>query len=533
MKKAAALVVALIVATFAFGMTYSQYLQDHAMPNGGYADTPTFESRTGNAFQTVYLQKTAEILGKTFVNNVYFEGYLNSLKKHPGWFSTYEWLNYSLKVSEYLKTVGIQPDKNFLKAVETFLVSNLKRLSKDPSYPGIVADLLETGSFVGENPEASPTYNIAVDLLKSSVSSKLDVTVGMTLVRGFLNSGIAIPKIKGFDAFLKKATKRTLSDKDFGRALTLLRLNVSPDIFKPLLNATSGISSPEDLYDYIELAKKLGSSYEDVNGIFKNLSNQRAIFGGYYPANTVSNPQETYWASRILISENSIGDKTISYWKNFAANLSAYPGIYPAEMLSAYVVYMNRLNGYVHILTSKDMNSLASMLKTELNQTPTAPAYYLATSKFSTAFNILYSIQETNYQGQKLFQNLNQALSKIIKEMSGVAENQRNIGYYYTFVNILTFAEEFGYSADPKVVSDVDSGFVKEIESFPYTDLNLINSLYNFEKAFKLKIDGKLIGSEIQKLKDPQTGGYFMDSQDGRMTFQSTYMADEILSAIR
>lgn len=533
MKRFAALIVALVAATFAFGMTYGQYLQDHIMPDGGYADTPTFASRTGDAFQTLYMQKTSGIFGKSFADKGYFENYMVSLKKHPGWFSTYEWLNDSLNVSKYLASGGVTPDATFLKAISNFITGNLKNLSNDPSYARIVADLIETRSFTGEDPKASPVYNDAVGLLKSSVGNKLDTTIGMTIIRAFLDSDIAIPKIDGFDAFLKKATQRAIADDDFARALTLTRMKVNPDLFEPLMSATSAISSPRDLYDYIELAKKIGSPDGNTEGIFKAFSKQKAIFGGYYQDGTTSNPHDTYWASRILISEGSPDGKTLSYWKNFAADLSSYPGIYPVDVLSTYIDYMQKLNASMHILTPEDMKKLSAALKEQLDQSPTAPAYYLASSKFDTAFSILHSIQETNYQGQKLMQNLNGALSKIIKGMDGISENQRNIGYYYTFVNILTFADEFGYSVEPKTVSNVDDNFTKAIKSFPYTDLNLVYSLYRFEKAFNLKIDGKFMTEEIQKLNDPQTGGYFFDSQDGRMTFQSTYMAMEILSSVR
>ncbi len=517
------------ISTFVFGSNYYSYLKYHAMPDGGYVDTPTFVSRYGNAPQTVYLQLVAEKFGKNFVGVKYFESYLETLKKHPEWFSTYNWINSSLSISEYLRKQNAPYDKDFLKAIDRFFEKNLKNYSTNPSYVDMVSDLLIIRNFLGENPKTSAAYSEAVNLLKLAIKGKVDRIVGLTEIRGILNANMSLPKIDGLSAFISNAIPWVVNSKDFQDAVTLIKLNKDHKKFIPLMKDENAISTPQQLYDYIELSEKLNFSYKRVSGIFKTLLTFRAPFGGYYNIGTTSDVHDSYWATKILILKKKTNDAVISYWKGLAKDLAAYPLIYPANILSTYIYYFLRLNNDLHFLSGKEFQSLSNALSSKLNETPTAPAYYLAKSDFTMAFRMLNAIQMIDYKNTKLFDDLNTTLTRLFNGLNAIPKNQKNISYYYIYTNLLIFANDLGYPVNIKNVKQIKTGYVKNLKEVTSPDLTLINTLFKLEKAYGLKIDKSFFINAVDELLDQKTGGYFSDTQAGIETFESTYKAEEML----
>ncbi len=533
LKRIFFVIILLTLAVFAFGANYSWYLQYHAMPDGGYVDTPSFTSRYGDGPQTVYLQLSAEKLGKSFVNINYFESYLETLKKHPGWFSTYKWLDSSLLISEYLQSHDATFDKIYLKSIDRFFEKNLKNYSANPSYANIISDLLIMRKFLGENSKSSPAYAEAINLLKMAVESKVDETVGLTVLKGILNANLPLPKISGLDNFILKAVQQVINNNSFQEALTLLKLTTNGKKFMPLMKNVVDISSPQQLYSFIELSEKLGLSYSKAKDALETLLTYRSPFGGFYNIGTTSDFRDTYWATKLLILDKKTNNTISAYWKNFASNLSAYPNIYPADALSTYIYYLIELNNDLGFLSGKEFQSLSNALSTKLNKIPSAPAYYLAKSDFAMAFHMLEAIRAIGYRGQKLFETLNTTIARLISGLDSIPKDQRNFSYYYIYANLLTFANDLGYPVSADDVKRVNVGFKEFLKKISPPDLNLLSVLFQFEKDYALKINKAFFINAITKLSDPKTGGYFSNVQSGIETFKSTYTAEEMLLELK
>ncbi|WP_036226371.1 hypothetical protein [Mesoaciditoga lauensis] len=529
MKKNA---IMLLIGILIFGVLtafgdIASYVQFHKMSDGGYLDTPTVISRYGDLPQTISLQKMAEIYGKEFVPQTYFERYFELLKTHASYFKISTWIHYSVALSYYMKENKMKMDLKFLNALDEFLNKNLKNYVDTYSYYQMIADGLLLEKLLGKDLGSSYIYKEASNVLKSAMDKKTYPNAGLTVLVALGKISKKIPR----DARILKFVNDHLSyvNGDYMRELTLLKMGLlnAKKVESTLTNPD--ISTPSQLLAYEQLCEVLKKDESnEIEKEFEKFESNRAPFGGYYKLGTISSVSDTYWATKIL---NTIGAKTDKdYWINFVNSLVSEASVYPVNVLAKYMGYALDMNDMYHLVNKTQMDVLAKEFKEKMDLSPSLEAYYLATFNFDDAFGLLKTIQRIDYKNDKVFEDIHVVLDRLFKGLNELDTSKRDLSYYYDYVELLNFAHDFGYTVNEKIARLMEEKFVEYLKKGLSTDLNLLNALLRLQKNFGLSIDKDFYVFNIEKLKDPQSGGYFYNSMDGIETFRSTYLAISMLN---
>ncbi len=531
MKKSLFAIILVVISIWSFGMSFEQYVQLHRTSDGGYLDTPSFVSRYGNASESVYLQISSEFFKDDFEPISYFKNYLEVLKSHASYFSTFEWLDYSLKVSQYLKIKGEKTDFAFLKAISDFLDRNLEKYSKSPSFSQIVADEMCLKNFLGEDVQKSSAYVQARNILKKSFDEKLPISEALNVLSGFAEANISLPKIEGIQTLDTKLITSVKDSSDYWNSLSLLKLGLLKPMQARTMLKDVKIDSPRQLYAYVELCEKNGISYVEAKPYFEKFEEERAPLGGFYEKGKDSSIDDTYWATRIMIlMGKSPSDE--EYWKDFANDVLSTVYVYPANVLSKYLVYAYEMNKEFHMLSSVQIKKLSEVFSQKMNEAPVTPAYYLASFNFDYAFDVFHAMQLTNYKGKEAMKDLRTVLERLFTGLNSIDKSKRDLGYYYSYARLLVFSKEFGYNVGKEIPKEVEKKLFNYLQVGSYTDLNLLKALLELEKDYTLPINENFYVQRIAALKDQKTGGYFYNTNDGILSFRSTFMANEILREI-
>lgn len=531
MKRILFAIVLVVISMWSFGMSFEQYVQLHRTSDGGYLDTPSFVSRCGNASESVYLQLSSEFFEDNFDPISYFENYLEVLKSHASYFSTFEWIDYSLRVSQYLRIKGKKTDFVFLKAISDFLDRNLEKYSKSPLFSQIVADELCLKNFLGEDIQKSSAYVQASNILKKSFDEKLPIDEALNVLSGFAEANVSLPKIEGIQTSNTKLITSMKDSYDYWDSLALLKLGLLKPMQARTMLKDVKIDSPRQLYAYVELCEKLGISYVEAKPYFEKLKEERAPLGGFYEKGKDSSIGDTYWATRIMVLMGKSPDDE-KYWKNFANDVLSTVYVYPANVLSKYLVYAYGMNKEFHILSSAQVKKLSGVFSQKMNEAPVTPSYYLASFNFDYAFDVFHAMQLTNYKGKEAMKDLRTVLGRLFTGLNSIDKSKRDLGYYYSYARLLVFSKEFGYDVGKKTPKEVEKKLFGYLQVGSYTDLNLLKALLELEKDYALPINKNFYVRKISTLKDQITGGYFYNTNDGILSFRSTFMANEILREI-